>query len=120
MLSVNSNSVPAAVQKLGLDSGPSLIISIRIYTKRNDRTSLYERCVLIANLLRRSTFEFMRKECLNFVQPTIFSNNLDRKLVISRFSQSVTKYNMAHDQQENVQKLAKPTSSTKDSQEKEI
>ena len=41
-------------------------------------------------------------------------NNLDKKLVVNWFCEIVTKYYVVHAQQENVQKLAELTSSTKD------
>ena len=39
-------------------------------------------------------------------------NNLNKKLAINKFSALITKYFMVHAQQENIQKLAEPTSST--------
>ena len=40
------------------------------------------------------------------------SINLDKKLVVNRFDELVTKYCVAHAQQENVQKLAEPAPRT--------
>ena len=39
-------------RNLGLDSIPYLNVSIRIYAKKNDRTSCNERFIRITNLLR--------------------------------------------------------------------
>ena len=47
-------------------------------------------------------------------------NNVNKKLTVNKFDKLVTKYYAAHAQQENVQELAEPTSSTKDRQKKEI
>ena len=48
------------------------------------------------------------------------SNNLDKKLALNRFDELITKYSVAHAQQERVQKLAEPTSSSKYRQAKEM
>ena len=45
---------------------------------------------------------------------TMCSNTVHKKLVVNRFDELINKYFVAHAQQENVQKLAEPTSSTKD------
>ena len=61
-----------------------------------------------------------KKEWSKTVQQAMRSSNVNKKLVVNRLSELVSKYYVAHAQQENVQNLAEPTSSSKHWQKKEI